>query len=353
MGRQNSSLFTTSFNLKYMDIDFVVLWLDTNEPKWQQNYATYSSLTKHGKENVRFRDHDTFRYWFRAVETYAPWVHKVFLVTNGKFPNWINKDCPKLELVEHADYIPHEMLPTFNSCVIELFLNRIKGLAEHFVYFNDDFYLNAPIKPNYYFKNGLPCDNNKESCFNVPIYTKEDRFGITLSMLASIGVINRHFNRWQTFLQSPRRWLGTHLGFKGVLMSCMIAKQRLFIGFTNYHIEQAFLKSTLDEVWEKEQIILNESCTRFRNDLSINQYIFRYWQFASNKFYPKKRSRAFFFLNNREVLKDIENNMMNEKYKSICLNDSSFCSDEDYEFLKENLPILFEKKFPKKSSFEL
>ena len=336
-----------------MNIDFVVLWLDSNDPKWQKDYATYSPNSKFGKGNVRFRDHETFKYWFRAVETYAPWVHKVFLITNGKFPDWINKDCSKLELVEHADYIPHDLLPTFNSCVIELFLNRIERLSEHFVYFNDDFYLNAPVKPDYYFKKGLPCDNNKESCFNVPIYTKEDRFGVTITMLASIGLVNGHFNRWKTVRQSPMRWFGPHLGLSGFIMSCLLAKQRLFIGFTNYHIEQAFLKSIFDDAWEKEKDFMKESCTRFRTDVSAIQYLFRYWQFASNKFYPMKRSRAFFFLNNKGVIKDIEKTMMNEKVSSICLNDSAFCSDEDYEFLKTNLQRLFEKKFPKKSSFEI
>ncbi len=336
-----------------MNIDFVVLWVDSNDPKWQEDYAQYSPKATFGKDKARFRDHDTFRYWFRAVETYAPWVHKIFLVTNGKFPEWINQDCPKLELVEHADYIPQEYLPTFNSGVIETFINRIKGLSEHFVYFNDDLFLNKPVKPEYYFKNGLPCDCNQETCFNVPIYTKEDRFGITIVQLTDIGLLNRHFNRWNTVLQSPKRWFGPHLGIKGLLMSCILAKQRLFIGFSNYHTEHAFLKSTIDDVWEKEGDFLNDTSTRFRTDVSANQYLFRYWQFASNKFYPMRRSRAFFFLFNKKVLKDIESTMMKEKCISICLNDSTFCNEEDYEFLKKALPIVFEKKFPNKSSFEI
>lgn len=335
-----------------MNIDFVVLWLDSNDPKWQKDYATYSPYSKIGKGEVRFRDHYTFKYWFRAVETYAPWIHKVFLVTNGKFPDWINQDCPKLVLVEHADYIPHELLPTFNSCVIELFFNRIKGLSEHFVYFNDDFYLNAPVKPDYYFKKGLPCDNNKESCFNVPIYTKEDRFGVTLTMLANIGLVNRHFNRWKTVVQSPTRWFGPHLGLSGLIMSCILAKQRLFVGFTNYHIEQAFLKSVFDDVWEKENDFLRDSCTRFRTDVSANQYLFRYWQFASNRFFPKKRSRKFFFLEGKDVINGIEHTMNHEDCKSFCLNDSAFCSDEDYIYIKDQLHRIFEKKFPVKSTFE-
>ena len=339
--------------MKDSRIDFVVTWIDSNDSQWQKDYATYSPYSTSGIGSVRFRDHDTFKYWFRAVEKYAPWVHKVFLITNGKFPDWINKNCSKLVLVKHSDYIPQDFLPTFNSCVIEIFLNRIKDLSEHFVYFNDDFYLNAPANPEYYFKNGLPCDNNKETCFNVPIYTKEEQFGITLSMLTSIGLINHRFNRWQSVLQSPGRWFGSHLGFKGLLMSCILAKNRLFVGFTNYHIEQAFLKSVFNEVWEKEHQILTDNCSRFRTDVSINQYLFRYWQFATNKFYPKKRNRAYYSLENKYVIKDIENTMMNEKCISLCLNDSAFCSDEDYDYLKNHLPHLFEKKFPNKSSFEI
>ena len=158
-------------------IDFVVTWLDSSDPEWQKSLALYSPNSKGHKEKARFRSTDFFMYWFRAVERYAPWVHKVYLVTNGKFPDWINKDCPKLELVKHADFIPAEYLPTFNCRTIELHLHKIKGLSEHFVYFNDDMLLNSPVKPEYYFRNGLPCDINNETFLNVPIYTKKDKFG--------------------------------------------------------------------------------------------------------------------------------------------------------------------------------
>ena len=164
-------------------IDFVVTWLDSTDPVWQKEYECYKDQSKGEKSAARFRDMNIFMFWFRAVEKYAPWVNKVYLVTNGKFPEWINKDCPKLVLVRHEDYIPKEFLPTFNSCTIELNFHRIKGLSEHFVYFNDDMFLNRPINPDYYFKNGLPCDCNKETCFNVPIYTREERFDIRMSML--------------------------------------------------------------------------------------------------------------------------------------------------------------------------
>ena len=205
-----------------MDIDFVVPWLDSTDPIWQEQFMTYSPNTKGNKDNARFRNMDIFHYWFRAVEKYAPWVRKVFLITNGKFPDWINKEHPKLVLIRHEDYMPAEILPTFNVCAIELHIHRIEGLSEHFVYFNDDIFLNSPVLPEYYFKNGLPCDWNHEVIGLVPSYDPVEKFGIALNILSCLGVINAHFDRWKTVCQSPKRWFGVHLGIRGIILSCLL-----------------------------------------------------------------------------------------------------------------------------------
>ena len=333
-------------------IDFVVTWLDSSDPKWKEQYDYYKEA-KGDKGKGRFREMNIFRYWFRTVEKYAPWVNKVYLITNGKFPDWINKDNPKLVLVKHEDYMPKECLPTFNSCAIELHMHRIKGLSEHFVYFNDDILLNGPVAPEYFFKDGLPCDFNKETCFNVPIYTHEEKFDITMSMLADIGIVNAYFDRWKTVCQSPRRWFGLHLGFKGLVMSSILIKQRLFVGFSNYHTEQAFLKSTFEEVWEKEPEFLQTSCTRFREDVIANPYLFRYWQLAKNMFYPHKRRFATFQLEDRTTIGDIEKALFNIDCASICLNDTSVLSEDDFVYCMARIKELLEKKYPQKSSFEV
>lgn len=333
-------------------IDFVVTWLDSTDPAWQSLYESYKPTTKGDKSEARFRDLNIFKYWFRAVERYAPWVNKIYLITNGKFPDWINKDNPKLVLVKHEDYIPKEYLPTFNSCAIELHMHRIKGLSEHFVYFNDDMFINAPVSPDYYFKKGLPCDNNKETCFNVPIYTQEEKFNIYMSMLSDIGIVNGHFNRWETVKKSPWRWFNPYLGPKGLIMSGILMKQRLFVGFSNFHTEQAYLKSTFEEVWEKEPEFLNASCTRFRENVIANPYLFRYWQFAKNAFYPRKRKFATFHLIDRTSLKDIRKTLFDSKMPSLCINDTSLCSEGDFEYIDSHLTKWFEEKYPEKSSFE-
>ena len=334
-------------------IDFVVTWLDSTNPEWQESYFKYRPDNNGLKSNARFRNMDIFKYWFRAVEEYAPWVNKVYLITNGKFPDWINRDNPKLVLVKHSDYVPEEYLPTFSSCTIEMFLHRIKGLSNQFVYFNDDMYLNAPVNPEYYFKDGLPCDMNKETCFNVPIYTKEDRYGIYMQMLADLGVINGNFNRKVTVRQSPMRWFGPHLGIRGIVMSFLLFQRRLFAGFSNFHLEQTYLKSAFDEVWEAAPEFMSASCTRFREDATANPYIFRYWQFAKNLFYPSKRNGKFFFLIKHDVLDRIEKAFHDKNLVSVCLNDSALCTDEEFVLIDKGLQQLFEIKFPQKSSFEL
>ena len=334
-------------------IDFVVTWLDSNDPEWQKQYEYYKHSSKGDNSKARFRSMSIFKYWFRTVEENAPWVNKVFLVTNGTFPSWINPNNPKLVLVKHEDYMPKELLPTFSSCAIELNLHKIKGLSEHFVYFNDDVFINSPISPSYYFKKGLPCDCNKETCFNVPIFTKKERFSIYMSMLSNIGIINAHFNRWKTVCQAPQKWFGLHLGIKGIIMSCILMKQRLFVGFSNFHIEQAFRKSSFEEVWAKEPDYLYNSCTRFREEVIANPFIFRYWQFAKNMFYPQKRRFGVFHLTGRDCIDKIEKAINNTSIASICLNDTSFCSDDDFDFINKHIEKILNQKYPNKSSFEI
>lgn len=334
-------------------IDFVVSWVDSTDVEWQKQFNYYKGNSGTADiSKARYRDWDFFKYWFRAVEQYAPWVNKVFLVTNGTNPKWINPNHPKLILTKHSDYIPQKHLPTFNSITIEMYINRIKDISEHFVYFNDDMFINAPIQPEYYFRNGLPCDSNEESLFNIPKYNPIDRFNIYMSIIANIGVINCHFNRKKVWRESPKRWFGLHLG-KGIITSLLMHNKERFVGFKWKHNEQAYLKSIFDDAWEKEANMIEQSCTRFREEVTLNPYFFRYWQFATNRFYPIKLNRMVKYRTEKKDIPIIVKALSEQKYASICINDTPFCTDEEYIAYKEIIHQAFEKKFPNKSSFEL
>ena len=333
-------------------IDFVVPWVDNNDPAWIESYNHYR-LDKPILDKFRFRDWGLFRYWFRSVEKYAPWANKIFLITNGKFPDWINPNCEKLVLVKHTDYIPEKYLPTFNSKTIELNLGRLKDLSEHFVYFNDDTFINSPITPQYYFREGLPCDFNFETPFRNPMYSIENRYGIDLDLFCDIAVLNRHFNRKDVVRQAWKKWYGRHLWGKPLLFSLSLLGRSKFENFALFHHEHPMLKSIFQEIWEEEEAILDESCSRFRNDASINQYIIRYWQFASNRFYPVKKKGLCYNYYNHEITDDLIKNLKEEQCPSICINDSPYSCKEDIDYAINHIQMAFEEKFPNKSMFEL
>ena len=332
-------------------IDFVVLWVDSNDPDWIKSYNYYRP-DKPITDKARFRNWSLFRYWFRAVERYAPWVHKVYLITNGKFPDWINEDCEKLVLVKHTDYIPAKYLPTFNSITIEMNLGRLEGLSEHFVYFNDDTFINQPVCPEDYFRGGLPCDMNFETLYRNPHYNNANRFGVDIDIFCDVALLNNHFNRWNTVRQAWKKWFGQHLWGKPLLASLLMLGRSKFENFVLFHYEQPMLKSIFQEVWEKEPYFLNESCSKFRNPTTINQYLIRYWQLASNRFYPIKKHGVMYYHFTNEILEDLSKVILEERVRSICINDTPNCSEEEYVLASTVIKKIFEKKFPNLSIFE-
>lgn len=336
-----------------MKIDFVVTWLDANDPEWQAEYHKCRGDKIRKEDKGRYRNWGLFKYWFRAVENYAPWVNKVFLVTNGKNPDWINPNHPKLVLVKHSDYMPEKYLPTFNSRAIEFNFHRIPGLSEHFVYFNDDMFINRPVSPEYYFKNGLPCDSNEETLFFNPSWDPQNKFSTKISIYCDIAILNYHFNRNEVIKGAKMKWFGPHLGFMGILTALLICKSPHFQFFRWRHYEQPMLKSVIQEIWDVEGDMADKTCTQFRHDVSFNPYIIRYWQFASNKFEPMKLKCGRLFTVEKRLLKDIVKVLRGEKIYSVCLNDTPYCTDLDFEESKKAIVDTFEKKFPHKSQYEL
>ena len=63
-----------------MDIDFVITWVDMDDPVWQADFKKYSGNpgnTENGVSEARFRDYGFLKYWFRGVEKFAPWVRRI------------------------------------------------------------------------------------------------------------------------------------------------------------------------------------------------------------------------------------------------------------------------------------
>jgi len=137
------------------DVDLVYTWVDDRDPNWQRMFAQYAPTNRAAARPALFRSVDELKFSMRSL-IHAPWIRRVFLVTNCAPPQWLNTKHPRLQLISHEDLLPAAACPTFNSHAIEACLHRIPGLAEHFLYLNDDiFFLDATTKADFFLSNGV------------------------------------------------------------------------------------------------------------------------------------------------------------------------------------------------------
>jgi glycosyltransferase involved in cell wall biosynthesis len=163
-GREHPTLAGFTRRLMF-DVDFpvdiVYTWVDGNDPEWQARRDRLWAELDHppvaaAGAAARFRERDELRYSLRSVDMFAPWVRHVFIVTAGQRPSWLDDTHPQITVVDHRDVFGDRgTLPTFNSHAIESQLHRIDGLAEHFLYFNDDVFIGRPqAKTTFFHANG-------------------------------------------------------------------------------------------------------------------------------------------------------------------------------------------------------
>lgn len=101
---------------------------------------------------ARYTDHGELRFSLAMANLHVPWVRRIFVVTNGEMPSWfpsLAEEDSRLSLVNHADIMDpaclHGINTSFSSNQIDMFLHRIPGLAEHFIYSNDDQFVSRPL----------------------------------------------------------------------------------------------------------------------------------------------------------------------------------------------------------------
>jgi hypothetical protein len=139
------------------DIDMVFSWVDGNDPEFQRARAERMRgvVVGEGDEaEARFRQVDELKYALRSVHLFAPWIRRIYVVTDSPRPAW---------LAEHPDvqFVPSEkffrdpsVLPTHNSQAVESQLHNIPGMSEYFLYSNDDMFFGRPVEPGMFFSSG-------------------------------------------------------------------------------------------------------------------------------------------------------------------------------------------------------
>jgi len=330
-----------------MEIDFVITWVDMDDPEWKKEFARYSGKidnTKNEVSEARFRDYGLLKYWFRGVDKFAPWVRKIHFVTCGQKPDWLDPNHPKLNLVNHEDFIPAAFTPVFNSNLIEIYMHKIPGLAEHFVYFNDDFFIINHLSENRFFTNGLPND----------IAAFRTNFGLSQfgKMLRNnIRLINKHFDKKEIINRDYDKWFDKSYG-KRRRLNHLLKPYGKFVTLRTPHNAQPYLKKTFVEVWEKCSPELTEMSThRFRSDQDLTPELFKTWQICKSDFNPYNTygdTKMFpLVLKSKKAIRAVRE----QSYKLVCLNDNVHI--RNYDKVLGELKAAFDSILPEKSRFEL
>ena len=185
-----------------------------------------------------------------------------------------------MRLVRHEEYIPKRYLPTFNSNVIELWLHQIPDLGEHFVLFNDDMYLTAPVKPEDFFRKGLPCDSAVMDLVTTP--GPEDC--LPHMQINNFALINRHFNKKKVLRKNMGKFFAPVYG-SGLIRNFLLLPFQYFSCFRDSHLPSSYLKETFFRVWGQEGEKL-EACGahRFRSKSDVTHWLFKCWQICEGNF---------------------------------------------------------------------
>lgn len=292
-------------------MDAVITYVDGCDPLWQKDYAEYvggSILAK------RFRDWGTLKFVFRGIQMHMPYIEKVHLVVarESQVPEWVDRE--NVHVVFHSDFIPAEYLPTFNCNTLEMYLHRIPGLAEQYIYFNDDLFPLRDIAPDTFFRDGKVVVHHTRHILALNLFKKLIRKSDSLAKKLA-----------------------------GVAGSPVFVRPQ--------HTCSAMLRSNCEEVFSKGRKEILDSLSRTRNEHNFNQYLFSDYLYYLGKTIDSRISNRHFSLAVADSSK-ICSFIASPQADIACINDVEM-SDVKFESLRKDITEAFEKAFPEKSKYEL
>lgn len=287
------------------DIDMVFSWVDGSSSDFQRERAKRMEayVVGEGDESeARFRQIDELKYALRSVYLFAPWVRRIFIATDSPAPDWL-VDHPRVTLMRSADFFPDtSALPTHNSHAVESQLHHIPGLAEHFLYSNDDMFFGRPVGPELFFSPG----------------------GITKFIEASTRIGLGENNP-------------TRSGFENAARVNRALLRDRFGKVTTRHLEHTaapLRKSVMAELEaEFPEDFARTAASRFRSatDISVTNSLYHYYALATGRAVAQTHARSLYIETTlRMALRQMDRLRKRRDQDMFCLNDGSFpeISDE-------------------------
>ncbi|WP_066933464.1 stealth family protein [Microtetraspora fusca] len=304
-------------------IDAVYTWVDGSDPAWRarRDLALTGGLSEQATTDARFTSRDELRYSLRSLLTYAPWVNRVWVVTDGQRPSWLDTSNPLISVVDHKEiFTDPSVLPVFNSHAIETQLHHIDGLSEHFLYLNDDFFLGRPLPAHTFFEgNGMP--HFFPSVVHVPFGSPADEE----SPVHAAGMNNR-------------RILETLSG------RTLTQKMK--------HVPYALRRSLMYEIEERladDFAATARGAFRKSSDISVVSSLAHYYGYLTGRATPGLIEYTYVDLALEETPAKLRRMLAKRKHDAFCLNDTAPTTEEQDALLMRFL----EAYYPTPNPFEL
>ena len=308
-------------------VDVVYTWVNDQDDEWLELKDKYKGIpTGSGRahHDERFKNRDELKFSLRSIDMFAPFVRNVYIVTNGQVPAWLNQENERVKVVTHEQiYRNREYLPTFNSSGIETQLHHIPGLSEHFLYFNDDFFLGSLCEANDFFlPNGvIKCFPTEQRVFEHDVDDESEEY-----IIADANAIR---------LMKKRNGSYT----RDIMM----------------HVPYPSSKTLLQNMEDEFQAEFDAcASSRFRSKQDLRPIAFmQYHTGLHDKLVQlSKISHRYLALWKPTIDKQFEGVSKTRKYKTFCINDvgvqpekSAYTDKLVHDFLNDY--------FPFKSSFEI
>lgn len=310
-------------------IDIVYTWVDGSDPTWlaRKNAALPTTdATAAATTPARFACRGELKYSLRSLEYFAPWVNHIYIVTDGQVPPWLDTATHKITVVDHTEIISSRYLPTFNSHVIEAHLHKIPGLAERYVYFNDDVMLTRPTPPEHFFSaNG-----------NAHLFLTRSQ--------TPVGPVTLYDTPTQVAAKNARDLLHRRFG------------QYMLLNFA--HTFHPQLKSVNEQIAEDFASEIAASCgNRFRGrtDVAFATYLAPNYAYLAGR--ADLRTTACMYFNvrspgaTRHYRALLQRRGTAQAPYSMCLNDTKVIGASDERLLQQEIQFL-ERYYPEPSSLE-
>ena len=350
-------------------IDLVIPMVFPQDPYWQAAYAAACGVPEETINNERFRSWNTEELLVRCCMKFMPWLRTIHILlasesqvqewmkdplppfrgngnvnANSQEPNvqcstpkgsrakrenkvaMFNVQSPQVRLCFHDQFIPAELLPTFNVNTIEMWLHRIPDLSEYFIYSNDDLFPMSALSPKDFFQ---PIGFNDNENVNDNGNVNGNGNGNGNGNNVQCSMFNVQWLPCQRMEEVPYpNSPNTYQKF--VKHGLDMVAQDFGTSFPNTwlkggHSMTPMLRSTVEKVCQRHRIQISNSFTLQRHASNYNQYIFPFYQHLSGKYIDYVPARRY--IGPGVDTRDIPALAKDPNIGIVCFNDNQKLSD--------------------------